>query len=67
MDVCIIFTFFEGEVYAKLPPKAVGALRLKIKANKSKLTRNYLLRGLTDRSVSWIAARGVDLYNPISL
>ena len=51
----------------KRPPKAVGALRPKIKPDKSSLTRNGLLRGLKDRSVSWAAARGVNLYNPISL
>lgn len=49
--------FCEREVYAKGPLMAEGALRPKKKADKSSLTRNGSLRGLTGRNVSWVASK----------
>lgn len=44
----------EKEVHTKPPPKAKGALR---PADTFRLTRSGLVRGLRDRSLSWVAAR----------
>lgn len=59
--------FHEREMYADQPPKTGGAIKPKKKADKSSLTRNGLLRGLLDRSMSWEDVTQVDLCNPISL